>query len=151
LHDLVVRMAPRLRLDGVPVVVNKPHTIDGGLDTIDLCVELGIPLADPDAHHVSFVEWFKDTSPGRRALTALVEHPTYEWLARRAALDMLGSLLFTGFPMGRLNDPVSEQQLTSVLWAPGFTRALTARLAELAALIDGAPLETLRLILRDVQ
>ncbi|MFI2713811.1 hypothetical protein ACH495_27185 [Micromonospora sp. NPDC018662] len=74
---LVERMAGRLKSDGVPVALCRDHdAVD--LDLLDLCLALGVPVADPaDTARYWVDQWLSDETPGRRDLVATAADPRF--------------------------------------------------------------------------
>ncbi|MFF6998217.1 hypothetical protein ACFY93_25100 [Streptomyces sp. NPDC008313] len=89
---LVERMAPRLRERRRPVDIFNGRWHPGAdLDLLDLCVELGVPLAPAGSDRAVFLPldpWLRAARPGRRDLTALAADPD----RRRLLYDALGAL-----------------------------------------------------------
>lgn len=98
--DLVARMADRLRADGRPVDLFQgrwQRTAD--LDLLDLCLDRGVPVADPDDGDTGTAQrpgvhlgaWLTDAAPGARDLTAVAGEPAFRALLSRTVGGLGGA------------------------------------------------------------
>lgn len=86
--DLVARMAPRLRADGLPVDLFTGRWHAGAeLDLLDLCAAERVPLTVPAenvAVHLPLHRWLSSTDPARRDLAAAAADPRLRRLLHKA-------------------------------------------------------------------
>ncbi|WP_412539535.1 hypothetical protein R8Z50_27325 [Longispora sp. K20-0274] len=134
LLDLVERMAPRLVADGVAVELGDGYRVE--LDLLDLCLALGVPVADPDddTARLSVDDWIADQNEGRRDLLAVAGDPRY-----RSALAAGLENELRGYGAKRA-DLVKVRRALAV---PGLRLAAEGWLAEFAGNLAGHGLPTL--------
>ncbi|MEV4414480.1 hypothetical protein [Catellatospora sp. NPDC049609] len=131
LLDLVERMAPRLKADGVPVALARRHG-STDLDLLDACLALGVPVADPAGEdRFNVAGWLRDDKEGRRELVAVAGDARF--VGRLAA--GVESHLEEGFRQ--------VERVREVTAVPGLRTALHHWLDQLAASAAGHGLPTL--------
>ncbi|MGX1268224.1 hypothetical protein [Streptomyces phaeoluteigriseus] len=125
---LVQRMASRLRDVGRPVDLFTGRWHAGAdLDLLDLCLAQGVPLTLPDAGQNVFLplnQWLKDTTPGRRDLTAVAADPRHRRLLYMSVGTLHGHRPDTWLLEGLADHPVLADVLRE--WLDDAAEELTA-------------------------
>ncbi|MFF9205443.1 hypothetical protein ACF1AE_27210 [Streptomyces sp. NPDC014986] len=140
---LVERMAPRLRAQGRPVDLFTGRWHAGAdIDLLDLCVAEGVPLTLPGSDEdvsLPLGRWLRETTPGRRGLTAVAADPR----CRPLLYKSVGNLGGHRSDAGLLEEAAGHTVLAGVLreWLDDAAGELDAAAALPAA---RAALERLR-------
>jgi hypothetical protein len=136
---LVEQMAGRLAADKAPVALCRPRDyVD--LDLVDLCLTLGVPLADisPSAYF-PVGAWLADETGGRRDLAALAAH--------EQALPCLADAVGSHLAAGQDEATARPDRVHAVVAAPGLRAALHWRLDQIADAVAGKGLPGLSAVL----
>ncbi|WP_017573522.1 hypothetical protein [Nocardiopsis halotolerans] len=79
LMDVVARVADRLRADGEPVhLEGDGRTGEVSPTLLDLCLELGVPVHEPDRVRLDLGAWVRGEGGPRRDLAWIRSHPVWE-------------------------------------------------------------------------
>jgi hypothetical protein len=132
LMALVGRLASALEAAGLPVDLTGQVPWTSDIDLLDVALDLGVPVADPDHKDrwLNVQRWQADNRPGRRGLEAVAADPRFGPMLRRGLAQALNRA--RGWPD---RGPLSQGDLAVLIAAPGLRAALHDHLEQLA---DGA-------------